>query len=74
MVVPSGGQVSSVLSLRAPTPYDHCRRSPVRQESRVTERPSGRLVGGLSFGLLLGMVGGWLAGLLRSPTRPEPPS
>jgi predicted lipid-binding transport protein (Tim44 family) len=35
--------------------------------SPVPERPSGRLVGGLSAGLLLGMLGGWLAGLLRAP-------
>ena len=74
MVLRSGGQVSSGLSLCALASYDHCRRSPVRQESRVTERPSGRLVGGLSFGLLLGMLGGWLAGLLRSPSRSEPPA
>ncbi len=40
----------------------------------MTQRPSGRLVGGLSVGLLLGVVGGWLAGLLRSPSRPEPPA
>ena len=33
----------------------------------VPERPSGRVVGGLSLGLLLGMLGGWLAGLLRAP-------
>jgi gas vesicle protein len=35
----------------------------------VPERPSGRLVRGLSFGLLLGMIGGWVAGLLRAPKR-----
>ena len=38
----------------------------------MTERPSGRLVGGLSVGLLLGVLGGWLAGLLRHPSRSEP--
>ena len=38
----------------------------------MTERPSGRLVGGLSSVLLLGMLGGWLAGLLRSPSRSGP--
>jgi NhaP-type Na+/H+ or K+/H+ antiporter len=42
----------------------------VELECRVPERPSGRLVGGLSLGLLLGVLGGWLAGLLRAP-RPE---
>jgi hypothetical protein len=39
--------------------------------SFVPERPSGRLVGGLSAGLLLGMLGGWLAGLLRAPRLPR---
>ena len=38
----------------------------------MPERPSGRVVGGLSLGLLLGMLGGWLAGLLRAP-RAQPP-
>jgi len=33
----------------------------------VPERPSGRVVGGLTLGLLLGMLGGWVAGLLRAP-------
>ena len=35
----------------------------------MAERPSKRVVGGLSLGLLLGMLGGWLAGLLRAPRR-----
>ena len=39
----------------------------------MPERPSGRLVGGLSLGLLLGLVGGWVAGLLRAPRPPDPP-
>jgi hypothetical protein len=39
----------------------------VELECRVPERPSGRLVRGLSLGLLLGMLGGWLAGLVRAP-------
>ena len=38
----------------------------------MPERPSGRLVGGLSLGLLLGMVAGWVAGLLRPPKQREP--
>ncbi|CAN5213457.1 hypothetical protein BH24ACT10_BH24ACT10_19430 [soil metagenome] len=36
----------------------------------MSERPSGRVVGGLSLGLLLGVVGGWVVGLLRVP-RPQ---
>jgi len=36
----------------------------------VSERPSGRVVGGLSLGLLLGLAGGWVAGLLHVP-RPQ---
>ena len=36
----------------------------------MPERPSGRVVGGLSLGLLLGMLAGWVAGLLRSPKAP----
>ncbi len=35
----------------------------------MPERPSKRVVSGLSLGLLLGMVGGWVAGLLRAPRR-----
>jgi NhaP-type Na+/H+ or K+/H+ antiporter len=38
----------------------------------VPERPSGRVVGGLSLGLVLGMLGGWLAGLLRAPRQERP--
>ena len=39
----------------------------------MPERPSARLVGGLSLGLLLGMAGGWLAGLLRAPRKDARP-
>ena len=41
----------------------------------MPERPSARVVGGLSVGLLLGMLCGWLAGLLRAPrvTAPHEP-
>jgi hypothetical protein len=33
----------------------------------VPERPSGRVVGGLTLGLLLGVLSGWVAGLVRTP-------
>ena len=39
----------------------------------MSERPSGRVVGGLSLGLLLGAVGGWVLGLLRPPRPQERP-
>ena len=39
----------------------------------MSERPSGRVVGGLSLGLLLGAIAGWVLGLLRPPRPRERP-